>query len=524
MGVMLFSSLLDGMLPAVLSRGNETPMPGPAATVAAAPAAETAIPAPSTPPPSPTPAESQGGLAVINSPERTPDPPATPSPVPPPAVPLESAWADAQAFFAERDWQSALDWLTIVRRIDDTYERAQVDSMLRTAYVGLVTQETVAGRYEEALRLLDEALKLLPEDPTLLSLRQATAQALSAEGEERSQAQRSLQAVYADYAAALMAAGEPCAAADQAAAALQLLAGAELVDQQAAYRRACQEQQDREALAALGGSIIYSAQQGDLYRVLRMPVGPDSPSTVLIEDAAQPSLRPDGRVIAYYSTRPDAQGLFGFDLMAGLRATDRGVRVTEYTEDARDAPASWNAAGNRLAFTSTRFGDGRYRVYLAWADGSGSESLDYGKDPAWHPSQDLLVYNGVGETGNQPGLWLRRPDGSAPVRLTDNGNDQRPAWSPDGRYVVFMSNGRDGNWELYRVDVTDFSIVRLTNHLAQDGLPTVSPDGRYVAFMSDRDNYWRIWYVSIDGGEARPLGRISGELPRWLEHSIQWVR
>jgi Tol biopolymer transport system component len=161
---------------------------------------------------------------------------------------------------------------------------------------------------------------------------------------------------------------------------------------------------------------------------------------------------------------------------------------------------------------------------LVWTDGSGTVTLDYGKDPAWHPADDLLVYNGTDETGNRPGLWLIRPDGSSHTRLTDNGNDQRPAWSPDGRYVVFMSNGRDDNWELYRVDVKTLEVVRLTNHLAQDGLPTISPDGRHVAFMSDRDGYWRIWYVSIDGGEARPLGAISGEMPKWLEHSIQWVR
>lgn len=132
--------------------------------------------------------------------------------------------------------------------------------------------------------------------------------------------------------------------------------------------------------------------------------------------------------------------------------------------------------------------------------------------------------NGTDDAGGSPGLWLTAPDGRGRARLTDNGNDQRPTWSPDGRYVVFMSSGRDGNWELYRVDVTNLSIMRLTDHPAQDGLPTISPDGRYVAFMSDRDEYWRIWYVSIDGGEAQPLGRISGELPKWLEHAIQWVR
>jgi Tol biopolymer transport system component len=71
--------------------------------------------------------------------------------------------------------------------------------------------------------------------------------------------------------------------------------------------------------------------------------------------------------------------------------------------------------------------------------------------------------------------------------------------------------------------VADLSIERLTTNPYQDGLPAVSPDGNYVAFMSDRDGYWRLYYVPIEGGEAQLLGDINGQLPRWLEHSVQWV-
>ena len=177
-------------------------------------------------------------------------------------------------------------------------------------------------------------------------------------------------------------------------------------------------------------------------------------------------------------------------------------------EDARDAAPSWNPQGDRIAYSSTNFGDDRFRIYLTWADGTRETvELGLGKDPAWHPSEDLIVYNGTDETGNNPGLWLMRTDGTERERLTDNGNDQRPAWLPDGSGVVFMSNGRDGNWELYRLDIATRAVTRLTDNIAQDGLPAVSPDGRYVAFMTDRDGYWSLWYVPVDGGSpARPCG------------------
>jgi hypothetical protein len=44
-----------------------------------------------------------------------------------------------------------------------------------------------------------------------------------------------------------------------------------------------------------------------------------------------------------------------------------------------------------------------------------------------------------------------------------------------------------------------------------------------VAFMSDRDGFWRLWFVPLAGGEAQPLANIAGELPKWLEHGIQWI-
>jgi serine/threonine protein kinase len=442
----------------------------------------------------------------------------------PPAVSVESAWRDAQAYYAERDWLRAIDWLIIMRRLDVPSKRTAVDDMLVTAYLGQATEATMEQRYADALKFIEQAQAVRPGDPELTALGETTRRYAEAEGDERSQAERELQQAYARVAAVMMALDQPCVAFWQIGMALRLHESFEALEQQVVYRHACEARRAQMALEALGGRIIYSAQQGDRSFIFQMPVGSESSPTLLLEDATQPSLARDGRMLAYHSTQPDALGLFGFDLTAGLAANDRSLRFTQFGEDARDAPPSWNTQGNRLAFTSTRFGDGRHRVYLAWADGSGEEILDYGQDPAWHPTQDRLVYSGVDVTGSQPGLWLRSLDGSTNTPLTDNGADRRPTWSPDGRYVVFMSNGRDGNWELYRVDVESRLVTRLTDSLAQDGLPTLSPDGQHVAFVSDRDGYWRIWYISINGGEARPLGVISGEMPYWLEHSLQWVK
>ena len=442
----------------------------------------------------------------------------------PPAVPLASAWEDAQAFYLEQDWESALDWLIMVRRVDDEFEQARVESMMVVSYAGLATEASLRGQYARAVELWERALELEPENRDLLALYEATAAMAEGDQAERASTREVLQEAHANYAESLYLANEPCAAAEQINAAVRFLRTRAVLDRQAALVTACEDLLLAAEPVTLSGSIIYSAQEGDTYRILRRGVAPDAPSTLLVDNAAQPALSPNGRVIAFYSVRSDYQGLAGLDLAAMSDPNARSLRYTEYAEDARDAPPSWSPQSDRLAFTSTSFGDGRYRIYVTGAnDDLRVETLGYGKDPAWHPWQDMLVFNGTDETGNQPGLWLMRPDGSGRSRLTDNGNDIRPVWTPDGSAVVFMSSGRDGNWEVYRVNVTDLSVVRLTSDPHQDGLPAVSPDGRYVAFMSDRDGYWRLYYVPIEGGEAQLLGDISGQLPRWLEHSVQWV-
>ncbi|MCC6166571.1 MAG: protein kinase [Caldilineaceae bacterium] len=525
--LVLAVTVFSRMLPSVFSSAR--PPRAAQATPTQVESMVTAAPAAGPPAPAQTPsqAQAQSGLAVLASPEPARGPTPTPTREPPPAVPLDSAWSDAQAFFAERDWRAALDWLIIVRRIDEEFEPGQVESMMVMAYVGLATDATVAGRLEEAVDFFDEALEVSPNSALVKQMHAATVALAEAGVGERIRARQSVQRSHADYAASLLA-DDPCAASEHLAAAIRVLSDPPLLERLAAYEQSCTEAQTADVLSQLGGRIIYSAQQDSIYRIFQMAVGQtegESSSLLLVNNGTQPSLSPDGRVLAFFSTRPDAQGLYGFDLMAGLSVDDRSLRFSNAVEDARDAPARWSAQGDRLAFTSTRFGDNRYRVYVTYADsGDDLETLGYGKDPAWNPYQDLLVFNGSDEAGNSPGLWLMRADGSGRVRLTDNGNDQRPAWTPDGSAVVFMSNGRDGNWELYRVDVADLSITRLTDHPAQDGLPAISPDGQYVAFMSDRDGYWRIWFVPVEGGEAQPLGRISGELPKWLEHAIQWVK
>ncbi len=342
------------------------------------------------------------------------------------------------------------------------------------------------------------------------------------------EARESLQRLHSEYARVLADQLLYCEAAQQQVAAVGLLSTPELVDILVAYEARCAEEIDLSngivVADRLSGVIIYSTKNAEKYQIYAADATDAAVPRLLIDDGAHPSMSPTSLRMAFFSTRPDNTGLSAFDLGSGLTPNDRSLRFTNFIEDGRDAPASWNPPGSRLVFASTREGDRRERIYVTWADGKDTtEAIAPGKDPDWHPGADLIVYNGVDQTGSRPGLWLVRSDGTNTRPLTNVISDIRPRWSPDGSFVVFMSNNRHGNWELYRIDSTGGSVTRLTDDSSQDGLPVVSPDGKYIAFASDRDGSWAIWIIPSAGGEPERLFAPVGALEQWLEHAIEWI-
>ena len=273
--------------------------------------------------------------------------------------------------------------------------------------------------------------------------------------------------------------------------------------------------------AAGSGRIFYSTVQDSVDRIFTLEFGVQNATLAeVIDQARQPALQPDGQRLAYQSTRDDMLGLGAFDL-------DTGDRFN-FTTNLEDSLPRWNPEGNRLAFSSTRYGDGRARVYLAWAQAAefaAEEAVDLGEgsDPDWSPDGARLVYKGCDEAGANCGLWTMAIDGTDRQPLTDNAGDARGRWTPDGSRVLFMSDGRDGNWDIYSVLLATGEVTRISFNAASDGLPAVSPDGSEIVFVSNRGNQWGIWRVAIESGRAESVVGDLGALTNWLDHSLDWV-
>jgi serine/threonine-protein kinase len=450
----------------------------------------------------------------------------TAPPLPTPAGDVRSFWAEAEAAYQDGDWRNALEFATLARRIDPRYGGANGDDLLFESQVGLAADAIVTGNREVALEHLNAALALRPEEGRVKTV-QAALEALMAPGTLNiSMARWTLATALGSYAQQLLDGENPCAAAEQLQAAVTLQpverSAQLLAETQAACLKARRSAEVRRQLALLTGRLLYSTQEGNAYGIYRASAEPQGRSSRLIADGTQPSRQWRSNVVAFHSTQASAPGIALFDVAAGLAPDRRTLQLTTGAGDALDAPPSWSGDDSTLVYGSA-LPDGRTRIYRAEI-AAPAEALDLGpgRDPAWSPKQDRIVFNGVNDQGGEPGLWLMDSDGGNRQRLTDNGNDIRPVWTPDGLSVVFMSS-RDGNWEVYRLNLLTGDDTRLTTNGAQDGLPAVSPDGQWVAFASDRGGYWRIWVTPLEGGEAQPLIEIEGVLTNWLEHAIQWI-
>jgi dipeptidyl aminopeptidase/acylaminoacyl peptidase len=117
-----------------------------------------------------------------------------------------------------------------------------------------------------------------------------------------------------------------------------------------------------------------------------------------------------------------------------------------------------------------------------------------------------------------------------PKRFTPEVSVQLPSVydaqvSPDGNFVTFVvaDNFRSGGASapsmaranIYSVAVGGGPAVRLTNSERSDTMPRWSPDARSLAFLSDRevDGQRQIYVLPSQGGEARKLTNVSGDIP-----------
>jgi len=272
-----------------------------------------------------------------------------------------------------------------------------------------------------------------------------------------------------------------------------------------------------------------------------------------------PSWSPDGRQIAFYSSRDGG----GFFIMPAIGGTPRKVPTSLPIPDDSH---SWSPDGNELVFIVNDT-TGAQVAEIVSLKGATSrllqlpgEKFQYRWDISWSPDRRYLAYvvgGGVGMLDNTQ-LWIKQMADGKAFPVTDwQAQNWRPSWSRDSKYLYFVSN-RGGSMDLWRLWITGDSASnrmpqRITTGLniqyaafSPDGnklaytkgqrvgniwrvpIPQtgshpatwedarqltdqqsdifvidISPDGKRLVFDSDRDGKWRLWMMPVQGGEMQ---------------------
>jgi TolB protein len=185
-----------------------------------------------------------------------------------------------------------------------------------------------------------------------------------------------------------------------------------------------------------------------------------------------------------------------------------GSGLVQLTKAAgRNSEPSISPDGKKIAFESTRDGE-KYQIYVMSADGSDLKRLT--NDPAvafytpvWSPDGEKLVYY-VEKGDRKDQVWTMNADGSRPALLTNNvGHNFYAAWSPDGKYIIFCTTREGGEGLIYRMNADGSDPKRLLPMPAS--WARYSPDGKHIAFISGKFPNTAVYVANADGSDAKKI-------------------
>jgi Tol biopolymer transport system component len=241
------------------------------------------------------------------------------------------------------------------------------------------------------------------------------------------------------------------------------------------------------AISPDGTRIAYASNESGNYDIYVVDAHGGNPLRLTGDPAADiyPAWFPDGSTLAFVSDRGGGSAIWKIGQFGG--------GATLLLADAGDPAISPDGA--RIAFSraaperSSRIGVAPLadlsRVTLLTPDEAGFWGHE---DPAWSPDGRWICY------ATRHGLWVVPADGGPARRLTrETDLDLGPEWSPDGRHIYYASY-REETLALWRIAVRTGAFDRRPRPLAapqritmgtgHECAPSLSRDGTRLAYAT----------------------------------------
>jgi TolB protein len=234
-------------------------------------------------------------------------------------------------------------------------------------------------------------------------------------------------------------------------------------------------------------------------------------------DYAFPTFSPDGKQIAFCSTRSGNWDIYTMDI--------NGKNIVQQTNDPmQHIHPSFSPDGNRLVYCSLGGKSGQWELWTVDLTTSEKRMIGFGLFPSWSPSRDVdrIAFQRARQRGGRWfSLWtLELVDGESrritEVTASSNAAIVCPSWSPDGKQIAFAtiaepnnSNGTKpaGQEDIWTITCDGSDRTRVTDGVGLNLGPFWAADNR-IYFVSDRGGAECVWSART-GAADQPASKVA---------------